>query len=97
MKKAAVAVMLVAAMLMIGTAAFAAEMSGTVSAVDVEKGMMKLSTGTVDVGFDCEKGSLISNVKVGDQVKVTYEEKGGKKMVSDVTVVPSKRPASVGC
>ena len=52
--------------------AIAAEMSGEVTAVNVAKGTLTLKTGTVEAGFDCEAGSLIKEVKVGDQVTVQY-------------------------
>ncbi len=74
--------------------ALAAEMSGEVTAVDVAKGNLTLKTGTVEAGFDCETGSLIKDVKVGDQVIVQYKEEGGKKKATKVT--PKKKP-SVGC
>lgn len=75
--------------------AFAAEMSGAVTAVDAAKGTLTLKTGTVEVGFDCELGSLIKDVKVGDQVTVQYKEEGGKKKAEKVT--PMKKKAPVGC
>ncbi|HTF99663.1 MAG TPA: DUF1344 domain-containing protein [Nitrospirota bacterium] len=73
----------------------AAEMSGDVKAVDPVKGNLTLSSGTINVGFDCEKGSLISDVKVGDKVTVVYTEKDGKKIVSEVK--KQKKKAAVGC
>jgi hypothetical protein len=81
-------------------AVFAAEMSGKVTAVDPVKGVLTLTSGTVDVGFDCSSGSIISDVKVGDTVKVVYSEKNGKKFASEVTKegsAPKKRRAPVGC
>jgi Cu/Ag efflux protein CusF len=75
--------------------ALAAEMSGDVKAVDAAKGVLELSSGSVNVPFDCEKGSLISDVKVGDKVTVVYTEKNGKKVVSEVK--KAKKKAAVGC
>ena len=75
--------------------AVAAEMSGVVKAVDPVKGDLQLTSGAINVGFDCEKGSLISDVKVGDKVTVVYTEKGGKKYVSEVK--KEKKKAAVGC
>jgi hypothetical protein len=65
--------------------AVAKDMSGEVIAVDAAKGTLTLKSGTVDVPFDCETGSLIKDVKVGDQVTVKYKEEGGKKIATDVT------------
>jgi hypothetical protein len=78
-------------------AAFAAEMSGEVKAVDTAKGVLKLSSGTMEVPFDCETGSIIMHVKVGDKVTVEYTEKGGKKIATKVTPMAAKPKASVGC
>jgi len=74
--------------------AVAKEMSGEVTAVDAMKGTLTLKSGTVDTGFDCEKGSLIKDVKVGDQVTVEYKEVGGKRMATKVT--PQKKKAAGG-
>jgi len=74
--------------------AVAKEMSGEVIAVDAMKGTLTLKSGTVDTGFDCEKGSLIKDVKVGDQVTVEYKEVDGKKMATKVT--PKKKKAAGG-
>jgi hypothetical protein len=75
--------------------ALAEELSGEVTAVDVAKGTLTLKTGTVAAGFDCETGSLIKDVKVGDKVTVQYKEEGGKKITTKVT--PIKKKAPVGC
>jgi Cu/Ag efflux protein CusF len=91
--KKAVVVFVVVMLVMGAAAAFAAELSGTVTAVDPENGTLSLSSGDIDVGFDCESGSLISDVKVGDQVTVTYDEQDGRKVVSAV----AKKRAQVGC
>jgi hypothetical protein len=75
--------------------ALAAEMSGEVTAVDAAKGTLTLKSGAVDAGFDCETGSLIKDVKVGDHVTVQYKEEGGKKKATSVTQM--KKKPSVGC
>ena len=70
--------------------AIAGEMSGEVTAVDAAKGTLTLKSGTVSAGFDCEVGSLIKDVKVGDQVTVQYKEEGGKKTATKVTPMKKK-------
>ena len=77
--------------------AFAAEMSGEVTAVDAAKGTLTLKSGTVEVGFDCETGvsPMIKDLKVGDHVTVQYKEEGGKKIAEKV--IPMKKKAPVGC
>lgn len=76
-------------------AAFASEMSGTVTAVDAGKGSLTLKSQTFETSFDCETGSISKGVKVGDQVTVEYKEVGGKKKATKVT--PKKPKAAVGC
>jgi hypothetical protein len=76
--------------------ALAAEMSGEVTAVDAAKGTLTLKSGTVEAAFDCETGSLIKDVKVGDMVMVEYKEDGGKKMVTKVTAVAPMKKKSGG-
>ena len=96
MKKVAVLVVVFLVFAVAG-AVFAAEMSGVVKAVDAAKGTITLSSGTVDVPFDCEQ-PMIANVKVGDKVKVEYTEKEGKKVATKITAekAPMKN-APVGC
>ena len=65
--------------------AVAEEMSGEVIAVDALKSTLTLKSGTVDAAFDCEEGSLIKDVKVGDQVTVEYKVVGDKKIATKVT------------
>ena len=96
--KTAVSVLIVALLVFaVAGAAFAAEMSGEVKAVDAGKGMLKLSTGSMEVPFDCETGSMIMNIKVGDKVTVEYTEKNGKKVATKVTAEKAKPKAAVGC
>jgi len=78
-------------------AALAMEMSGSVTAVDAQKGMLKIKNENIEVGFDCEKGSLIKNVKAGDHVTVEYTEAAGKKKATKVTPMMMKKTAPVGC
>ncbi len=95
MKKRGVILVLVAVILMVvAGVAFAMEMSGTVSAVDTAKGTMTIKNEKVDVGFDCEEGSLMKDVKVGEMVTVQYNEVNGKKKVTKIT---PKKKAAVGC
>jgi Cu/Ag efflux protein CusF len=66
-------------------AAHAMEMSGVVTAVNVEKSTMTLKSEEMAVSFDCETGSLLKGIKVGDTVTVQYSEEGGKKLATSVT------------
>ncbi len=74
--------------------AIAKEMSGQVTAVNAEKGTLTLKSEKLEAGFDCEEGSLLKDVKVGDHVTVEYKEKGGKKIVTKIT--PMKKKQSGG-
>ena len=95
MKQAMSVILIVLVLSVFAGVALAAELSGEVTAVDAAKGTLTLKTGTVAAGFDCETGSLIKEVKVGDKVTVQYKEEGGKKITTKVT--PMKKKASVGC
>ncbi|HEX9022189.1 MAG TPA: copper-binding protein [Nitrospirota bacterium] len=97
MKRKAFGLLIVVVLLAVAFAgvALAMEMSGEVTAVDAAKGTLTLKSGTVSAGFDCEEGSLIKDVKVGDQVTVVYKEEGGKKTVTKVT--PMKKKPAAGC
>jgi len=71
------------------------EIAGEVTAVNVAKGTLTLKSGTVTSGFDCEAGSLIKDIKVGDQVTVQYNEEGSKKKITKVvSVTHMNAPAS---
>jgi hypothetical protein len=95
MKKRGVILVLVALILMVvAGSAFALEMSGTVSAMDNAKGTLTIKNEKVDVGFDCEVGSLMKDVKVGEMVTVQYNEVNGKKKATKIT---PKKKAAVGC
>jgi len=91
--KAAMSFLMIAFVLLtfIGVA-IAEEMSGEVIAVDTIKGTLTLKSGTVKAGFDCESGSLIKDVKVGDKLTLEYKEEGGKKVLTKVTPM-KKKPA----
>jgi hypothetical protein len=93
--KAAMSFLIIAFVLLtLGGIAVAKEMSGEVTAVDPMKGTLTLKSGTVTAPFDCESGSLIKDVKVGDHVTVQYKEAGGKKIAIKVTA--KKKKASGG-
>ncbi len=89
-------VILVVLALLAGAAA-AAEMTGTVSAVNAQKGMLKVKSEKIEAGFDCETGSILAGIKVGDTVTVEYTEAGGKKKATSVTPVMIKKTAPTGC
>ncbi len=76
--------------------ALAAQMSGEVTAVDTAKGILTLKSGTLTAAFDCETGSLIKDVKVGDKVAVEYKEEGGKKVATKVTPMMEKKASGGG-
>ena len=67
-------------------------MSGEVIAVDAMKGTLTLKSGKVEAPFDCEEGSLIKDVKVGDHVTVEYKVENGRKIAKEVTP-EKKKPA----
>lgn len=92
MKRAMPLLLVVFVLLTFIGVAFAEEMSGEVTAVDAAKGTLTLKSGTVAAGFDCEEGSLIKDVKVGDQVTVQYKEEGNKKIATKVTQMKKKAP-----
>ncbi len=85
MKSARLFLVIAVVLLTVVGVALAMEMSGKVTAVDAVKGTLTLTSGTAKVGFDCEEGSIIKDVKVGDMVTVVYTEKDGKKTVIKVT------------
>ncbi|HUI67513.1 MAG TPA: hypothetical protein VL087_04845 [Nitrospirota bacterium] len=72
------------------------EMSGEVTAVDVAKGTLTLKSGTVEAGFDCEAGSLIKDVKVGDKITVQYKEESGKKKAIKLWATPTQKKTTGG-
>jgi len=84
--RATTLVLLVAAIVLVfaGTV-LAMEMSGVVTAVNVEKSTISLKSEEMAVSFDCETGSLLKGIKVGDTVTVQYSEEGGKKLATSVT------------
>jgi len=96
MKRSVTILIIVFVLLTFAGAALAAEMSGEVTAVDVAKGTLELKTGKVEANFDCETGSLIKDVKVGDHVTVQYKEAGGKKIATKVSVMKEKSTGGSG-
>ena len=97
MKRATIVLLVGFIIVVFAGVALAAEMSGEVTAVDMTKGTLTLKSGTVEAAFDCETGSLIKDVKVGDMVKVEYKEEDGKKMVTKVAPMkPMKKKSSGG-
>jgi len=70
-------------------------MSGTVTAVNVQKGTISLKAETMAASFDCETGSLLEGVKVGDTVTLQYTEAGGRKLVTGITrIAPMRKEES---
>jgi len=65
--------------------ALAMEMTGEVTAVDVEKSTITIAAEKMNVSFDCETGTLLKGINVGDSVTVQYTESGGKKLATSVT------------
>ena len=90
MKRVSIVLLVGFVLLFLAGAAFAMEMSGEVTAVDAGKGMLSLKSGTLVSGFDCETGSLLKDVKVGDKVTVDYKEESGKKVVTKISPMKSK-------
>ena len=97
MKRASIVLLVGFVLIAFAGAAFAMEMSGEVTAVDAGKGILTLKSGTLVSGFDCETGSLLKDVKVGDKVTVDYKEEGGKKVVTKISSMKMKKKAPVGC
>ncbi len=92
MRRATIVLLIGVLILAFAGPAVAAEMSGQVIAVDAAKGTLVLKSGSVEAGFDCEKGSLIKDVKVGEKVTVEYKEQGGKKIATKVKPMRAKVP-----
>ena len=92
MRRATIVLLIGVVIFAFAGSAVAAEMSGQVIAVDAAKGTLVLKSGSVEAGFDCETGSLIKDVKVGDKVTVEYKEQGGKKIATKVRPMRAKVP-----
>lgn len=69
-------------------AAFAGVATGTIAAIDVEKGTLTLKNGA---HFEGVASSLLKGLEAGINVKVTFKEEGGKKIVTKITTEP------IGC
>lgn len=91
MRAIASILLVIAVTVVFAASVFAMEMSGVVTAIDVEKSTITLKTEKMDVSVDCETGSLLKGIKVGDSVTVQYREEGGKKLATRVTrIAPMK-------
>ena len=97
MKKMVVVLILVAVCLAAAGTVFAMEMTGTVTAVDTAKNTLSIKGEKMEASFDCETGSILTGVKVGDQVSVQYSEAGGKKKASKISPAKQTKKAPVGC
>jgi len=85
MKMVKVGVLALAAVLALGTMASAAEISGKVQAVDPGGKSITLDNGTtlmIPATAKVDKKALMP----GADVKVSYEEKGGQKVVNSLQV-----------
>jgi ABC-type phosphate transport system substrate-binding protein len=85
MKMVKVGVLALAAVLALGTMASAAEISGKVQAVDPAGKSITLDNGTtlmIPATAKVDKKALTP----GADVKVSYEEKGGQKVVNSLQV-----------
>jgi hypothetical protein len=94
MKGAALFLVTAAVVVSFAGVALALEASGVVTAVNVEKSMITLKSETMAVSYDCETGSLLKGIKVGDWVTVKYTEEGGRKLATSVTRVSPKKEES---
>ena len=94
--KRAVSVFLIFFVLLIfaGTA-FAAEISGEVTALNSAKSTFALKNEAGTTEFVCEMPALVKEVKLSDKVTVQYKEESGKKVATKIT--PVKKKVSVGC
>jgi len=78
MNKIVGAVAAIAILVAAGTAA-AADANGKISKVDSKS--ITLSNG---MNFTLSKGLSAKDLKAGDEVKVTYEQKGGQRVATDI-------------
>ena len=82
MKKIAVMVILVEVCLVVAGAAYAAEVSGTVTALDAAKNTITVKGEKMEATIDCETGgSMLKGIKVGD--KVLYGKYSGTEVTMD--------------
>ena len=95
MKGLVLFLLLTAALLLLVGGAFANEMSGVVTAIDMQHNTLKVKSSTMDAGFDCETGSLLKGVKVGDQVTIEYTKVDGQMKATKI--MPMMKKAPVGC
>ncbi len=86
-------VLLVAAvMLTVVGSALATDLTGVVTAVNMEKSTITIAAEKMNVSFDCETGSLLKGINVGDTVKVQYSEENGKKLATTVVRMAPMAP-----
>ncbi|MBY2967798.1 DUF1344 domain-containing protein [Rhizobium leguminosarum] len=76
--------MLMAAILALGPTgtAFAAQTSGTITAISKKADTITLSDGK---NYTLPEGIEDTNLRVGEKVQLTFAIKGGKAVVSDLT------------
>jgi len=91
MKGVPLVMAIVAVVMMFSSEARAAEVTGTVTAVNIEKSTITLKSETMSVSFDCETGSLLKGIKAGDTVTVQYTDEGGRKLATKVTRMAPKK------
>jgi Cu/Ag efflux protein CusF len=85
MKRALVATVLAAAVAFTaGTAAWAADMEGTVKIIKINERVMTLSDGTQLYWTDKVQ---VQNIKEGTKIKATYEPQDGKLVLTKLEVV----------
>lgn len=72
-------------MFLVVGSALAMEISGVVTAVDVEKSTITIENEKMNVSFDCETGTLLQGIRVGDIVTLKYTDEGGKKLATSIT------------
>ncbi len=98
MKKMVVMVILIAVCLVAAGAAFAAqEMTGSVTAVDMGKNTITVKGEKMEAAMDCETGSMLQGIKVGDVVNVKYDDLGKSKRAIKITPAKKAPKAAVGC
>ncbi|HEV8306196.1 MAG TPA: DUF1344 domain-containing protein [Methylomirabilota bacterium] len=82
---------LLVALLLIATTAWAAEIEGKIKSWDAATNMVTLDDGTqLEVPVDIQGQIQRDQLAEGANVKVSYEEKDGKKVVSSLEVTQQK-------
>ena len=80
--KRSFAVVTAVALLGLSAAAGADEASGRIEAMDVQSRTILLDDGNAYV---LSEGIAIESLQPGNEIKVSYEEEGGQKVVKEVT------------